>query len=60
MSIYACVFLVLSVACGGLSIGAHLPEIWSTVAAAGALLFGTLFVICLVLGRRIKFDPILR
>ncbi|AHL75022.1 hypothetical protein CH92_07875 [Stutzerimonas stutzeri] len=60
MSIYGCFFLFFSVVCGALSIGISLPEPWGALVDGGAVLFGMLFVISLVLGRRIKFDPILR
>ncbi|KJH82573.1 MULTISPECIES: PA3371 family protein [Pseudomonadaceae] len=60
MSVYGCLFLLLGVACGVLSIGASLPGLWDTLVDCGTVLFGTLFVISLALGRRIKFDPVLR
>jgi hypothetical protein len=60
MSIYGCLFLLLSVACGALSIGTTLPGAWDTVVGGGTVLFGTLFLISLLIGRRIKFDPVLR
>ncbi|WP_434157908.1 PA3371 family protein [Stutzerimonas stutzeri] len=46
--------------CGALSIGTSLPEAWSTLAKGGVALFAVLFTVSLVVGRRIKFDPILR
>ncbi|HCJ30873.1 MAG TPA: hypothetical protein DHV63_16650 [Pseudomonas sp.] len=60
MSLYGCLFLVLSIVCGALSIGTSLPGIWDTLVAVGTAFFGTLFVVFLVVGRRIKFDPVLR
>ncbi|WP_217477052.1 PA3371 family protein [Stutzerimonas stutzeri] len=60
MSIYGYLFVMLSVACGTLSFGAELTETWEAVAECGTALFSTLFLVSLVMGRRIKFDPILR
>ncbi|WP_369426637.1 PA3371 family protein [Stutzerimonas zhaodongensis] len=60
MSIYGCAFLVLCVLCGLLSIGTILPGHWSTVTEGLTAVFGVFFVISLVIGRRFKFDPILR
>lgn len=60
MSIYACLFLLLSVACGALSVGTSLPAMWATLVEGGTVFFGILFMISLLIGRRIKFDPVLR
>lgn len=60
MSIYGCLFLLLSVLCGALSLGFILPEFWDSVAKGGTVIFAMLFTISLVVGRRIKFDPVLR
>lgn len=60
MSIYGYLFVLLSVACGTLSFGAELTETWEAVAECGMALFGALFIVSMVIGRRIKFDPILR
>ncbi len=60
MSVYGCVFLILCVLSGLMGMGVNLPGHWDTVAEVFTALFGTFFVISLVLGRRIKFDPILR
>lgn len=60
MSIYGCFFLLLSVVCGALSVSTNLTGFWGALVDGGAVLFGMLFVISLVLGRRIKFDPMLR
>ncbi|WP_407296682.1 PA3371 family protein [Stutzerimonas zhaodongensis] len=60
MSVYGYVFFVMGLLCGALSIGTSLPEAWSTLAKGGVALFAVLFTVSLVVGRRIKFDPILR
>lgn len=60
MSIYACLFLLLSIACGALSVGTSLPSAWAALVEGCTVLFGILFVISLLIGRRIKFDPVLR
>lgn len=54
------VFLFLSVLFGCLSLGVDLPAQWGTVVLGLTGLFVVLFLISLVLGRRIKFDPVLR
>jgi len=60
MSIYGCLFLVLSIICGALSISTALPDTWHLVAKVSTVLFVVLFGISLLIGRRIKFDPLLR
>lgn len=60
MSIYGYLFLVLGVLCGALSIVSTLPDLWDTLVTAGSVVFAVLFAITLLLGRRIKFDPVLR
>lgn len=60
MSFYGCVFLTLCVLSALLGMGDTLPGQWETIAKGTTALFGILFVISLVVGRRIKFDPILR
>ncbi len=60
MSVYGCIFLFLCVMSGLLGIGTSLPGHWDTVAEVITAFFGFLFLISLVLGRRIKFDPVLR
>jgi len=60
MTIHGYVFFLLGLLCGALSIGANLPEVWDTAAKCGAAIFGILFTVSLVIGRRIKFDPVLR
>lgn len=60
MSIYAFSFLLLSILCGALTAGADLSSAWDVVAKGGTALFGTAFVACLMVGKRIKFDPVLR
>lgn len=60
MSIYAFVFFLFSIVCGVLSVGVDLSDAWEIAAKSGAVLFGTLFAASLLVGRRIKFDPVLR
>jgi hypothetical protein len=60
MSVYGCLFLLLSVVCGALSLGSVLPDYWNSVALGATAAFGFLFAGSLVVGRRIKFDPVLR
>jgi len=60
MSIYGYLFLALGMLCGALSIGSTLPEFWDTLVTGGTVVFAVLFTITLLLGRRIKFDPVLR
>lgn len=62
MSIHAFLFLTLCIACSvlGLGLGMELSETWATLAKVGAVLFGSLFAGSLVIGKRIKFDPVLR
>ncbi len=60
MSIYGCLFLLLSIICGALSIGSSLPVTWETIAKGSTVFFGVMFFISLLIGRRIKFDPLLR
>lgn len=60
MSFLAFIFLVLSVTCALLVAGADLGGYWPILAGAGAAVFGVLFFGAMLVGRRIKFDPILR
>ena len=60
MSLHAFLFLALCVACSVLGLGVELSEFWATLAKVGAVLFGSLFAGSLVIGKRIKFDPVLR
>lgn len=60
MSIYGCLFLLLSIICGALSVGTALPVAWEVIAKGGTVFFGVMFFISLLIGRRIKFDPQLR
>lgn len=60
MSIYGCLFLVLSVACGAFNMLASVPDTWALLVEGSTVLFGMLFVLSLLIGRRIKFDPVLR
>lgn len=60
MSIHAFLFLTLCIACSVVGLGMELSETWATLAKVGAVLFGSLFAGSLVIGKRIKFDPVLR
>lgn len=60
MSIYGVILFLLSAACGALSFGTNLPTGWDKVVEYGTALFGTMFIASLIIGRRIKFDPVLR
>ncbi|WP_313087698.1 PA3371 family protein [Pseudomonas sp.] len=60
MSGYGWFFLFVGVACAAIGALAELTPAWDTVIGGCAVLFGSLFVISLILGRRIKFDPVLR
>jgi uncharacterized membrane protein YtjA (UPF0391 family) len=60
MSIYGCLFLILSIISGAISAFAGLTDAWNATAQGCSALFGTMFVISAVVGRRIKFDPVLR
>lgn len=60
MSIYGCLFLLLSIICGVLSVATALPVTWEAIAKGSTLFFGVMFFISLLIGRRIKFDPLLR
>lgn len=60
MSILAFFFLSLCIVCTVLGLSVELAETWTTLAKAGAVLFGSLFTGSLVIGKRIKFDPVLR
>ncbi|MCH2339739.1 PA3371 family protein [Pseudomonas sp. NPDC047963] len=60
MSIYGYLFFVLGALCGALSIGSILPDFWDTLVTGGSVAFTVLFAITLLVGRRIKFDPVLR
>lgn len=61
MSKYAVSCLVLTVGC---VYGAFLaPELTTSLvhaSRAGIGVFGTLFIVAMLIGRRIKFDPVLR
>lgn len=60
MAKHGYVFFVLSALFGYLSFKASLPAHWGTVVQGLTVLFVVLFLISLVLGRKIKFDPVLR
>ncbi|MBA1262544.1 PA3371 family protein [Stutzerimonas sp. NM35] len=60
MSILAFFFLALCIGCTALGLSVELAETWATLANVGAVLFGSLFAGSLVIGKRIKFDPVLR
>lgn len=61
MSRYALCFLALTLICGLATFtdATGLP-LWETAAKAGTGIFALLFVASLFVGRRIKFDPVLR
>ena len=60
MSVFGWLFLMLSVGSGALSAFAGLNEFWNAAAQSCAALFGVLFLVSVVVGRRVKFDPVLR
>ena len=60
MTIHAFLFLALCIACSVLGLTVELTETWATLAKTGAVVFGSLFAGSLVIGKRIKFDPVLR
>lgn len=60
MSLLAFFFLSLCIICALLGLSVELAEAWATLAKAGAVLFGSLFTGSLIVGKRIKFDPVLR
>ena len=61
MSRSALSFLLLTVACCAVvAIEATGSQFWLLTAKAGIGIFGLLFVGSLFVGRRIKFDPVLR
>jgi len=58
MSKFAMSFLVLTLACAAVVLTGS--GVWLAVAKAGAAIFGLFFFASLLVGRRIKFDPVLR
>jgi hypothetical protein len=60
MSIHAFLFFLLSITLAVTGVCAGLSGGWELVAKGGAVLFGAFFVVSLLIGRRIKFDPMLR
>jgi hypothetical protein len=61
MSKTALTFLILAVMALALGhLAAPTMDAMSTVATIAACVFGSLFVAALFVGRRIKFDPVLR
>ncbi len=60
MSHSSLVLLVLCVACGLASVSADLSGSWELAAKVAASVFGLMLVGSLLIGKRIKFDPILR
>jgi hypothetical protein len=60
MTIHAFLFLSLCIACSILGLTAEMSDSWATLAKVGAVVFGALFAGSLVIGKRIKFDPVLR
>jgi threonine/homoserine efflux transporter RhtA len=55
----AWLFLTLALACAGLGLNVVSQDL-QTVSFAAAGVFGSLWVLAIVIGRRIKFDPVLR
>ncbi|TBU96803.1 PA3371 family protein [Stutzerimonas kirkiae] len=61
MSRLALTFLTLAAGCALLAFLAPAkPAIWEFVGKTGAAINGVLFLAALLVGRRIKFDPVLR
>lgn len=61
MSKYALCFLVLTLICSAVTLtGATGLPLSEAAAKAGIGIFGVLFVVSLFVGRRFKFDPVLR
>ncbi len=60
MSIYGYLFLALGMFCGAMSASSTFSGFWDTLVMGGTAVFAVLFTITLLLGRRIKFDPVLR
>lgn len=61
MSKSALSFLMLTLACVAIvTAGLTGSQFWDLTAKAGIGVFGLLFVASLFVGRRIKFDPVLR
>lgn len=61
MSKFALSFLMLTLACCAVvAAGAAGSQLWDLAAKAGIGVFGVLFVASMFVGRRIKFDPVLR
>lgn len=60
MSKYALLFMALTAGCGFVSLNYGESETLGLAAKVGAGLFGALFFMSMLVGRKIKFDPILR
>lgn len=60
MSIHTFLSFLLSIALAAMGVCAGLSGGWELVAKGGAVLFGAFFVVSLLIGKRIKFDPVLR
>ncbi|WP_417776841.1 PA3371 family protein [Stutzerimonas xanthomarina] len=60
MSVYGYLFLVLGMLCGAMSVSSVFSGFGDTLTTGGTVVFAVLFTITLLLGRRIKFDPVLR
>lgn len=60
MSLIAVVFFLLSAVC--VLTGASIEVVggWDVALKIGAVIFGLLFFCSLLVGKRIKFDPVLR
>lgn len=60
MSKAAFTFLAATVICSLMVTLSPSSEVWSMAGKIGLALFGTLFFGALLVGRKIKFDPVLR
>ena len=60
MSLLTFCWFALSSACIAVSITLDPSGIWDVALKSGSGVFGLLFIVSLMLGRRIKFDPVLR
>lgn len=60
MSLLAFVFLLLSATCALTSTSLEIMGGWGVAINIAAAIFGLLFFCSLLVGKRIKFDPVLR
>lgn len=60
MSLLAIVFFLLSATCALTGASVDLVGGWDVALTIGAVIFGLLFFCSLLVGKRIKFDPVLR